>query len=337
MKQAEIISPKSSQNLFGHEKVYNQLLNAYASGCMHHAWLISGKKGIGKATLIYNFIKRLLTTDNNYQQIHNRIISQSHPDLLVIERKEGEKDIAVDEVRKISSFLRLTPAESKYRIVIIDECDYLNKNSANALLKILEEPPKNSFIFLISNKTGNLPVTIISRCRRLRINDLSAENAFKVVNAINDSLTEAVINKLLILADYSPAIALELAEVNGLEIYAELIDIIKQSPNLLELKRINNLADSLQAASNPWQLFIFLLNHFLFKLIKTASIIEQPLFIVETEQEIIKQFLSATNITDCLELWENIQNLANETEKANLDQKQTMLVIFDLIKETIKD
>src|SRR5690348_15486648 len=138
------LTPRTNTELFGHEQAEQLLLRDLAQGKLAHGWIIGGQKGIGKATLAYRFARKLLGDDESTMR---RIAAGSHADLLVIEpefdSKKGEyaRDITVEQARGIAQFLSLTAGESQWRVVIIDTVDALNVNGANAILKILEEPP----------------------------------------------------------------------------------------------------------------------------------------------------------------------------------------------------
>ena len=148
---------------------------------MHHAWLLTGPEGIGKATFAYRAARRLLgaAADERYgllgaspeDPVSRLISARSHPDLMVLERavEDGKtkKYISVDEARALPGFFAKSPSMSRYRVAIVDAVDDMNINAANALLKTLEEPPQRGVLFLISHAPGRLMATIRSRCRRL--------------------------------------------------------------------------------------------------------------------------------------------------------------------------
>ncbi|SUZ57279.1 uncharacterized protein METZ01_LOCUS10133, partial [marine metagenome] len=173
---------------------------------LHHAYLLSGDKGIGKATFAYNFARYLFNNKkNNFSRInrdnkHSRLIeSRSHPDLFVIEiDKESKKNkIDVNQVRECIDFFNYTTALCNYKICIIDSLDDMNLNSANAILKVLEEPPDNSLFLIISQSPKSLIPTIRSRCLELRFerlkNDLLFDYLKQTMPDIEvDSIKEAV-------------------------------------------------------------------------------------------------------------------------------------------------
>ncbi|MGZ9100494.1 MAG: DNA polymerase III subunit delta' [Brevundimonas sp.] len=156
-------------------------LDAFDKGRLHHAWLLCGVEGAGKATFAWRAARRLLgaAPDPSRGLLGTRpddpvarlITAQSHPDLLVLERAvEGgktKKSISVDQARDLPEFFSKSPSQARYRVAIIDAADDLNLNAANALLKVLEEPPERGVLFLVTHAPGRLLATIRSRCRRL--------------------------------------------------------------------------------------------------------------------------------------------------------------------------
>lgn len=171
--------------IIGQDRSIAQFVDAWASRKLHHAWLLAGPKGVGKASFAHAAARRVLVdaastnfsapgleTDHAHP-IVRLIEAGSHPDMRRIERLFNEKtgnlarNIAVDQVREIGEFLALTPALSPWRVVVIDSVDDLESSGANALLKILEEPPSNMLFFLVSHAPGRLLPTIRSRCRQL--------------------------------------------------------------------------------------------------------------------------------------------------------------------------
>ena len=134
------------------------------------SWLIYGSKGIGKATLAYHFAKHLTQSTN---------LNYYNPDLLII--NDNEETIGIDKIRNIKNFLHLSTARLKYRITIVDSIDNLTINAANAMLKILEEPPNNSVIILISHNLHDVPVVIRSRCFTLGLSDLNFQQTQQVL------------------------------------------------------------------------------------------------------------------------------------------------------------
>ncbi len=186
-KEPEAPHPRETYSFVGHDEQEAALLAALRGGRMHHAWLIAGAKGLGKATLAYRFARvalgakrvgeRPLDVDPE-DPVARRIAALSHPDLFVLrrglnDRGKPRREIAVDDARALGQFFSLAPSEGGMRVAIIDAVDDLNTNSANAILKTLEEPPANSVLLLVCHAPGAILPTIRSRCRRLALRPLS--------------------------------------------------------------------------------------------------------------------------------------------------------------------
>jgi DNA polymerase-3 subunit delta' len=178
--------PRLTYSLTGHD-VQEAMLAEALGGRMHHAWLLSGPKGLGKASLAYRFArvalgarpngKRPLDVDTE-DEIARKIAAQAHPDLFILRRGYNERgrprrEIAVDDARDLGHFFSLAPSQGGMRVAIIDAVDDLNRNAANAILKTLEEPPPRSVLLLVCHAPGAALATIRSRCRRLALKPLS--------------------------------------------------------------------------------------------------------------------------------------------------------------------
>jgi len=155
--------------------------DARLRGRLHHAWLLCGPEGVGKATFAYRAARRLLGAMPDPSRgvlgarpddpVSRLISAQSHPDLLVLERLvengKTKKSISVDQARDLPEFFSKSPSQAQARVAIIDAADDLNINAANALLKVLEEPPEHGVLLMVTHAPGRLLATIRSRCRRL--------------------------------------------------------------------------------------------------------------------------------------------------------------------------
>ena len=175
--------------ILGQDRAVEQFAAAWATRKLHHAWLLAGPRGVGKASFARAAARRVLAdaagpasglagieTDDEHPMV-KLIEAGSHPDMRWLERVVNDKgnlnrNIKVDQVRELIEFLGLTAALSPWRVVIIDTVDELEGSGANALLKMLEEPPPNTLFFLVSNAAGRLLPTIRSRCRRLDFHEL---------------------------------------------------------------------------------------------------------------------------------------------------------------------
>lgn len=269
--ETSLLAPRENPDLFGQSEAEQALLNAYQSGRAPHAWLISGQKGIGKATLAFRLARKLLSgfedaddgpglfgdelpaaapslAIDDEDPIFRQIAVGSHPDLLTIERAFDEKrkkfraEIVVDDIRDAGQFLRLTSQGGGYRVVIIDSADEMNRNAANALLKVLEEPPGKTVIILVSHTPGRLLPTIRSRCRALKLrplgNDIIEDLLIKHAPDVGEDERGALIQ----LAEGSIGRALSLHEAGGMLLYQQMLKAFETAPDL-EFGRLDALAE----------------------------------------------------------------------------------------------
>jgi DNA polymerase-3 subunit delta' len=219
------LHPKCQMNLVGHQDAHEQLRQAFFKGAMHPVWLIAGERGIGKATLAYTMAREILEHEvQNPTVVARQIISGSYPNFLSLERglnADGKipREINVEEGRKVSAFLRHSAAIPGWRVIIIDAVDEMNRNAANALLKILEEPPAKTVFFLITHSLGQVLPTIRSRCCKLQLFPLSDEDIAK--NLGNDISPD-----ILPLAQGSIGRAVALHQAGGTKLLDKVIQAI---------------------------------------------------------------------------------------------------------------
>jgi DNA polymerase III subunit delta' len=263
--------PRHAAQLFGHEDAQRMLMGALAAGRLHHAWLVTGAQGIGKATLAYRFAKYALSgagdrrPDGGLLAVREgasgarQVVSLSHPGLMVIRRPYDPKDkrfkasITIDEVRRLRDFFAHTSGDGGWRVVIVDPVEDLNTNAANALLKSLEEPPQACVFFLISSEPGRLLPTIRSRCRVLQLSpltaaelDLAARQAFGGDEA--DLPPEPELAMLAALSGGSVRRLLSLAGTDGGLLSQRVDGLLGRIGGRLDWPDIHALADELGPA-----------------------------------------------------------------------------------------
>ncbi len=354
--KADLPAPAANPFLTGHEDAERTLTAAHGSGRLAHAWLITGPRGIGKATLAYRFARFMLAGGaeggdlfgaadaprglhvDPQDPLFRRVAAGSHADLFVLERgtdpKSGRRraQIVVDDARRLGAFLTLTPAEGGWRVAIIDAADEMNRNAANAVLKLVEEPPDRALVLLVSHVPGRLPATIRSRCRRLVLKPLAAAQVGEVVNRLRPDLDADTAAALARLADGSPGRALALAEEGGLDLYRDLTGLLAGWPGL-DIEAVHAFADRLarRGAEPAFGIAIALLVRWLSRLIAAGARRQPPEEIVPGEGETASRLLAAAGLEQWLELWENISRLAARAEQVNLDRKQVVLSAFTAI------
>ena len=231
--------------ILGQDKAVEQFASAWASRKLHHAWLLAGPKGVGKASFARAAARRVLAdaagplsdlpgiaTDDEHP-IVKLVEAGSHPDMRWLERLVNEKtgnlarNISVDQVRELGEFMSLTSALSPWRVAVIDSADDLEGPAANALLKQLEEPPANTIFFLVSHAPGRLLPTIRSRCRRLVFDALDDDAMASILDRQTD-LGEAERRRVIAMSFGSAGRALAFAELGLAKLEDAAIAILRQ-------------------------------------------------------------------------------------------------------------
>jgi DNA polymerase III subunit delta' len=242
---SDLARPRDATRLEGLEGAEHAFLEALERGRLHHAWLLVGPEGVGKATFAYRAARRLLGARpeaafgalgaDPEDPVFRQVAGRAHPDLMVLERDDGEgrgrKSIPVDEARALPEFFSKSPGRAAYRVAIIDTADDLNANAANAVLKTLEEPPERGVLLLVSSRPGALLPTIKSRCRRLVFAAPPTETAVGWLMAQSDVTVEEA-HGYLRMARGAPGRALRLASTNALEIDRAAREIVDKLPAL---------------------------------------------------------------------------------------------------------
>ncbi len=248
--------PRFAKTVVGHQDAQAQFAKALSSGRPHHAWLIHGPKGIGKATLGYHLAGQIL---GKSAQTQAWIDAKAHPDFYVLELQLNEakprklkSEISVEDARGLGAFLNRTAA-TDWRVVLIDAADDLNKASANAILKLVEEPPAKTLIFIISHQPGGLLKTVISRCLRMPLTELSNFEVTRIINSLPLATkpTNEEVNKAVVVSHGSPGRALALLNSNG----AKAFDKFVANPKLSTITAIAAELSAKGQASDQMQLF----------------------------------------------------------------------------------
>ena len=253
--------PKFTETLFGHQLARQEFISCFKSGKLHHAWLITGTNGIGKATFAWQIAKFLLTQpicipDSNglfenavenqnceidedlKKAITARILAEAEPRLAIIRKSFDEKrktfrsSIRINEIRHLKTFFSLSVSDGGSRVAIIDCAEDMNTNAANALLKTLEEPPKNTVFLLISHSPQSLLPTIKSRCRELRLSNLNERDLTSALKQINLTIPDDDIEIYSLLGSGSVGRSIRLIEHDGADLYRMVLSFLNQLPNL---------------------------------------------------------------------------------------------------------
>lgn len=333
---APSLHPGDSLHLIAHQEAERQLLRLIAAGRLPHAILLTGAQGIGKATLAYRLARFLLApapeSDGLFgpppapdsfamspeNPIFRRVSQRAHPDFMVLE----EADIKIDDARSVTSFLSLTPAESGWRVVIIDSADAMNRNAANALLKTLEEPPAQAVIILVSHNPGSLLPTIRSRCRTIKLPPLNPADFQRVMLERGPAMSADELGRWAIYSGGSPGVALALIAGKADQIYRDALTLLA-SP---DIGKFHAFADRFarKDAETGWRMLLRLLPWLLMRVVRPDAGAE----LFDGERRMLAGLHASKPLDLWLDLWEKTGRLLGDADRLHLDRKQTLLTIL---------
>jgi DNA polymerase-3 subunit delta' len=356
--------PRANPDLVGHERIERELERLYRAGRLPHAILLGGPRGIGKATLAFRFARFLLAqgeraggSDGVFggetglavdptSGVFRRIAAGGHADLLTVERAWDPRrrrlrgGIVVEDTREIAEFFRLTAAEEGWRVVIVDGAEEMNRNAANAALKILEEPPARAVLLLVSHNPGRLLPTIRSRCRRIMLAALPQAVIAGLIRQYRPQLEDPEIAALAGLCGGSIGRALDLADSGSLALYASLLELLSQVPRI-DAPRLHGFVDRLVRpdAEEAYRASVELLSQFLARLaVGTARRAPGTApaaggEIVALEEAAMERLGAYADAARWAGLRTEIEGNFAAADELNLDRKQTMLGAFFAIAD----
>jgi DNA polymerase III subunit delta' len=341
-REPAVPHPREKSMLFGHREAETALLNAYRSGRIPHAWLIGGPQGIGKATLAYRMARFVLShgqplapvvqraadlsVDPN-DAVARQVAAGSHGGLLTLERTANDRGvmrtvITVDETRETIAFFGSTAAAEGWRICIVDTVDELNPNAANALLKILEEPPQQSLFLLVSHAPARVLATIQSRCRKLRLRALSTDDVIGAAAAAADlDQSDPALREAADAAEGSVARALTLLGGDALRLQQRTAALLERLPEV-DPRELHTLGDSLG----------------------TSDRVALAAFIDGIDRWIAERLhaddasanQNLPRLARLAEVWEKIVRAARDTETYNLERKPLVFSVFGWLADATR-
>ncbi len=332
--------PRETLRLIGQEAAETAFLEAYRSGRMPHAWMLTGPEGVGKATFAYRAARfilahpdpkspavaaaRTLDVDPEHPTAR-KIMAFSHPDLHVLRRRaESEKknvptEISVSAARDAIGFFGSTAGEGGWRVLIVDSADELNRNSANALLKAIEEPPPRAVILLVTHLVGRLLPTIRSRCRKLAFRSLSEGEIVQALSAPGIEAAPAAAANAAAVADGSVSTALRRLDERTLNI----IDIVTGLLDALPGQRradIHAMAESVakKDGAADFEAVLESIDEWLAR---------------ETRRRAGE---GAARLAPLAEVWEKIARATRDADRLNLDRRALILTLFADLSEAVR-
>ncbi len=334
--------PRETNALFGHGAAEFDLLDAYRRNRLAQAWIVGGLEGIGKATLAWRFARFLLAFPDPaapaVQQATTLAVAPDHPaarriatlalaDVSLLRRGWNEKDkkhrteIRVDEVREASRAFRQASGTGGWRVCIIDSADDLNRNAANALLKLIEEPPERALFLLVAHQPGRILPTIRSRCRKLLLGALTQDEIVGAVAALGPPWSDrppAEIAAAAARAEGSVRETLRLLSGEAMAFDATVARLFERLPQV-DWFGVHMLADKLNGRDNEaaYEAFMRALEHHVDRRVRGLS----------------QRGAGPGRLIGYARAWEDIQSLARETEVLNFDKKAMLLSVFDRLAE----
>jgi DNA polymerase-3 subunit delta' len=332
--------PKETTSLVGHREAEAALLAAYRSGRIPHAWLIGGPRGIGKATLAYRLARFVLAhPDASAPDVQNAInlqVDSTHPvarqiaagahgGLLTLERTANDKGvmrtvITVDETRETIGFFGSTAAVDGWRVCVVDTVDELNANAANALLKILEEPPRRSILLLLTHAPGKVLPTIQSRCRKLALRPLSNDDvAQAAAGAAGINVDDPALVAAAEVAEGSVGRALGLLDGDALKLHQRTGELLQRLPHV-DPRQLHALGDALGGSDRT----------------TLAAFLDSVDRWMSDQLRITPANADLAQLARLAEVWEKINRTARDVESFNLDRKPLVFSVFDLLSEATR-
>ncbi|WP_103256420.1 DNA polymerase III subunit delta' [Tabrizicola aquatica] len=351
--------PRETRAFFGHADQQAEFLRAFNSGRLHHAWMLTGPKGVGKATLAWRLARFLLATPEadggmfaapppdslelpDSHPVARRLLQLAEPRHFLLRRGPNDKEtalsqvISVDEVRKMKSFFALTAADGGRRTAIIDAVDEMNPAAANALLKLLEEPPPNVTLFLIAHQPARLLPTIRSRCRELRLTPLAPQDLADALTQAGGDIAPQDRTALAELSGGSVGEAFRLTNLDGLKLYTALTRLFSTLPRL-DRPQALALADlaAAKGAAETFDLIVTLIDLFLARLARCGTTGQTPPEAAPHEAQLLHRLaphpLAARAWAD---LAQSLSSRARRGKAVNLDPAALLMDMLLKVDET---
>ena len=332
--------PRETVGLFGHREAELALLNAYRSGRIPHAWLLGGPQGIGKATLAYRTARFVLAHRDPLlpsvqraetlwvdptEPVARHVASGAHGGLLTLERTLNDKGvmrtvITVDETRETISFFGSTAAVEGWRVCIVDTVDELNPNAANALLKILEEPPQQSLFLLVSHSPARVLPTIQSRCRKLPLRPLSPEDVVRAAaEAAEISADDPALAEAAAASEGSVARALTLLGGDALKLHQRTASLLAKLPDV-DARELHALGDALGTSDR----------------VALSAFVDSVDRWCGERLRMDDPNANLPRLARLAEVWEKIVRIARDTQDYNLERKPLVFTVFGMLAEATR-
>lgn len=310
------MDPKLTPRVYGVDPQQDMVLKGIQANRLHHGWLLTGPRGIGKATFAYSMARALLNTTPTFDlspedPVFRRVAAGSHGDLMVVEKKEN-KEIPIDAIRDIKEFMGKTPLEGGRRVVIVDSICESNIRAQNSLLKILEEPPENAILILVCHSMGKILPTIRSRVQKLSFHPLSQSDMTSV-------LGRPVPEDLMELCQGIPGKLLTYESLGGEALFSRLKDQLREAirtPHKIpsDWQGFLGALDLKDHGPQTFAMVTDMMQCLLSKRIKAAVLSHKP------GEQVLDSWY---------EIWDNVRELSERGVSSYLDLPRVLATLLD--------
>ncbi len=330
--------PRDQYTFLGHPSGERAFMEGLKSGRLHHAWLIGGQQGIGKATLAYRVARYLLARgpvppagDSLYispdEPVSKQVSALSHPNLVVLrravsaEKKSVSATIPVDAVRKAMSLFETTSANGGYRICIVDSAEDLTISSANALLKLVEEPPRDSLFLIVSHIPQRVLPTIRSRCRSLNLSPLAENDIRQIISGFDTGTppAEEAMRTALLHGEGSVRKTFEMLDPKQAAVIHRVESILQELPHV-NTGRVLSLAESVAQRDAAGEFALVM------------ECVER--WVSQKIHE--KAGLGASTLAQLVEVCEKLRKAEREVDVFNLARRPLVLSLFDDLAQVVR-
>jgi len=326
-----------SKELIGNEKLTNTLINSFNNKSLSNSIILTGQKGIGKATLAFYFINKVISSfcsSENLSNIQSNLIyKNSHYNIKYISRELDSKTekikkfITIDQIRNLNNFFHQSSFNYIPKFIIIDSADDLNVNSASALLKNLEEPKINTFFILISHQLSNLLPTIRSRCSKFNVEKPTIYNFSKILKLYDENYNLNDLNFIYQFSYSSPGIAIQINNIDLISLYNDTLEILLNH-KILSSKLINLSKIIGNLSNDNYKTYLMLLRFILMNILKiNFGINDKNIFFSAPQNKYKFENLKSTP-KDYLNVLDYLNQNENDLFVYNLDKKIFFLNIF---------
>ena len=330
------------KKLYGFDNIKQNFIDNFINNKLHHCNIIAGTKGIGKMQFVLELASIILSEKNskdisgyNIGSTRKLIDSGGHTDLIILdintidesgkENNSKKSEINIKQVRKVIDEVKLTPSISKNKVLIIDSIDNVNINGQNALLKTIEEPTRNTYIFLICHNTNKVISTILSRSNITFVSDLKIEDWSKAIECVLEDKNmefDGDVEILYNISNHSISTAIKMIECRTLEQYNNIIKVICGDNNIYDIQKI---ADDF-SLNDTFEIFTNLIEKIFENIIRFQITADDNIFGENTNN--VQNFVKKSSLLSIIKRYENIRKYINDTNIYNLDKKQIIDIVL---------